>query len=78
MQAWETAEQATADCEVFISIGTSSLVYPAAGLAQTAKQNGAQIIEINPEPTPNTLVDITLAEKAGIVLPLLIQDITDL
>ena len=78
MQAWQTAEQAAADREVFISIGTSSLVYPAAGLSQLAKQNGAQIIEINPEPTPNTIVDITLAEKAGVVLPLLIQDITDL
>ena len=78
MQAWQTAERAAADCEIFISIGTSSLVYPAAGLSQLAKQNGAQIIEINPEPTPNTIVDITLAEKAGIVLPLLIQDITKL
>ena len=75
---WQTAEIAATNCEVFISIGTSSLVYPAAGLAQLAKQNGAQIIEINPDPTPNTLVDITLAEKAGIILPLLIQEITAL
>ena len=78
VQAWETAEKAAADCDVFISIGTSSLVYPAAGLSQLAKQNGAQIIEINPGPTPNTIVDIILAEKAGIILPLLIQAITDL
>jgi NAD-dependent deacetylase len=76
VQAWETAEQAAADCEAFISIGTSSLVYPAAGLAQLAKDDGAQIIEINPHPTPNTIVDITLAEKAGVVLPLLVQKIT--
>ncbi|MBH0007416.1 SIR2 family NAD-dependent protein deacylase [Psychrobacter sp. SWN149] len=78
VQAWETAETAAADCEVFISIGTSSLVYPAAGLAQLAKQNGAHIIEINPDPTPNSIVDITLSQKAGIVLPLLIADITAL
>ena len=75
---WQTAENAATNCEVFISIGTSSLVYPAAGLSQLAKQNGAQIIEINPDPTPNTLIDITLAEKAGIILPLLIQEITAL
>ena len=75
---WQTAENAATNCEVFISIGTSSLVYPAAGLSQLAKQNGAQVIEINPDPTPNTLVDITLAEKAGIILPLLIQEITAL
>ena len=73
VQAWQTAEEAAADCEVFISIGTSSLVYPAAGLAQLAKQNGAAVIEVNPHPTPNTLVDITLAEKAGVILPELIK-----
>ena len=78
VQAWETAESAAADCEVFISIGTSSLVYPAAGLAQLAKQNGAKVIEINPHPTPNAIVDITLAEKAGVVLPILIQQLTEL
>ncbi|MGP9557066.1 SIR2 family NAD-dependent protein deacylase [Psychrobacter sp. AOP7-A1-24] len=78
VQAWQTAEEAAANCEVFLSIGTSSLVYPAAGLAQLAKQNGAQVIEINPDPTPNTIVDILLAEKAGIILPLLIENITAL
>ncbi|MGP5493387.1 SIR2 family NAD-dependent protein deacylase [Psychrobacter celer] len=78
VQAWQTAEEAAANCEVFISIGTSSLVYPAAGLAQLAKQNGAQVIEINPNPTPNTIVDITFAEKAGVILPPLIEAITDL
>ena len=72
-QAWQTAEEAAADCDVFISIGTSSLVYPAAGLAQLAKHNGAKIIEINPYPTPNTLVDITLAAKAGVILPELVK-----
>ena len=75
VDAWQTAEEAAAHCEVFISIGTSSLVYPAAGLAQLAKQNGAKIIEINPDPTANDIVDITLAEKAGIVMPVLIEQI---
>jgi len=73
MRAWQTAEEAAANCDVFISIGTSSLVYPAAGLAQLAKHNGAKIIEINPYPTPNTLVDITLAAKAGVILPELVK-----
>jgi NAD-dependent deacetylase len=73
VQAWQTAENAAASCDVFISIGTSSLVYPAAGLAQLAQQNGAKVIEINPNPTPNTIVDITLAANAGVVLPLLMQ-----
>lgn len=72
-QAWRTAEDAATNCEVFISIGTSSLVYPAAGLAHLAKQNGAKVIEINPAPNPNTRVNITLAEKAGVVMPLLMK-----
>lgn len=78
VQAWQTAEDAAANCEVFISIGTSSLVYPAAGLAHLAKQNGAKLIEINPDPTPNTIVDITLAANAGVIMPLLMQKITAL
>ncbi|MGO3874966.1 SIR2 family NAD-dependent protein deacylase [Psychrobacter celer] len=78
VQAWQAAEEAAANCDVFISIGTSSLVYPAAGLSQLAKQNGAQVIEINPDPTPDTIVDITFAEKAGLILPPLIEAITDL
>lgn len=77
-EAWHTAESAAAHCEVFISIGTSSLVYPAAGLAQVAKQNRAKIIEINPNPTPNTLVDITLAANAGAVMPQLVEQISAL
>lgn len=78
VQDWQTAESAAAHCEVFISIGTSSLVYPAAGLAQLAKQNGAKIIEINPNPTPNTAVDVTLAVAAGIVMPHLVKQISAL
>lgn len=75
MEAWQDAEQAAAECDVFISLGTSSLVYPAAGLAQLAKKNGAKIVEINPNPTPNTQVDISLAAAAGIVMPALVTQI---
>lgn len=75
MDAWQDAEQAAAECDVFISLGTSSLVYPAAGLAQLAKKNGAKIVEINPNPTPNTQVDISLAAAAGIVMPALVTQI---
>ncbi len=67
--AWQYAEQASADCDVFISIGTSSLVYPAAGLSQLAKSRGAKLIEINLHPTQNPLIDVVLAGKAGEVLP---------
>jgi len=40
------------DCDLFFTIGTSSLVYPAAGLIPEAKRRGAFTIEVNVEPTP--------------------------
>src|SRR6185436_9904025 len=39
-------------CYAFLSIGTSTMVYPAAGLPTMALQNGATVVEINPEATP--------------------------
>ncbi|KAA3617452.1 MAG: NAD-dependent deacylase [Calditrichaeota bacterium] len=45
-------QEASATCEVFISIGTSSLVEPAASLPYIAKGNGAYLVEINTEKTP--------------------------
>ncbi len=48
------AQESSAICEVFISIGTSSLVEPAASLPYIAKGNGAYIVEINTEKTPLT------------------------
>ncbi len=40
------------NCDLFISIGTSAVVYPAARLPLIAIENGARTIEINPEETP--------------------------
>jgi NAD-dependent deacetylase len=50
--ALERALAAAMDCDIFLSVGTSSLVYPAAGLAETAAANGATIVEVNTNPTP--------------------------
>ena len=63
---------AAADCDVFLSIGTSSLVYPAAGLADLARANGATVVEINPEPAM-TSARFVLAGKSGEVLPELLE-----
>jgi NAD-dependent deacetylase len=63
-------------CEVFFSIGTSSLVEPAASLPITARQHGSVLVEINLEPTPLTyLADFVLQGPSGIILPELIADI---
>lgn len=43
-------------CELFVSIGTSGVVYPAAELPLVAKRSGATLVEINPEPTPLSLL----------------------
>lgn len=64
------AERKAAACDLFFIIGTSALVYPAAGLAETAKAGGAFLVEINPEDTPMTFFcDEILRGKAGEILP---------
>ena len=51
-QTIERAADVISRCDLFVSIGTSAVVYPAAQLPQLARQNGALCIEINPEETP--------------------------
>jgi NAD-dependent deacetylase len=65
----EAAEAAEA-CDVFLSIGTSSLVYPAAGLAESALRRGATVIEVNPGRTElSPLAHMALRGPSGILLP---------
>src|SRR5215469_10939024 len=67
------ATQASTTCNIFLSIGTSSLVYPAASLPFEALRSGATVIEINPRPTPFTeKAQFVLNGAAGIVLPMLL------
>ena len=47
----ERIEAALAACDLFVSIGTSGAVYPAAGFVQLARQAGARTVEINLAPT---------------------------
>ncbi len=69
-EALARAHQAAQRCEVALSIGTSSLVEPAASLPLLAKAHGAYLIEINPTPTPLTPhADLVLAGPAGQILP---------
>jgi NAD-dependent deacetylase len=70
----EAAVEAARSCQVFFSIGTSGLVQPAASLAYAARNRGAMVVEINPEPTPLTdKVDFALLGKSGEVLPQLVS-----
>jgi NAD-dependent deacetylase len=58
---------------VLLVIGTSGVVYPAAGFTSVAKAAGAFVAEINPDPTPNSeTVDVSLRGRAKEVVPLLL------
>ncbi len=68
--AMRLADDAARDCDVFLSIGTSSLVYPAAGLAETALRHRATVIEVNPLPTDlSQSAAVVLRGAAGVMLP---------
>lgn len=57
-------------CDVFMTAGTSAVVYPAAGFIEQARRNGAFTVEINPEATPATsTVNLALRGGAETVLP---------
>ncbi len=58
---------AALDCDVCLVVGTSSIVYPAAGLSREAARRGAFTAEINPEPGADGL-DLAIAGKAEEVL----------
>jgi len=69
--AFELAAAKASECELCFIVGTSGLVYPAAGLAEIAKDGGAFVCEVNPERTPlSELCDEVLTGKSGEILPL--------
>jgi NAD-dependent deacetylase len=68
--AFEFASSKAAQCDLCFVIGTSALVYPAAGLPAIAKSAGAYVCEVNPERTPlSDLCDEVVTGKAGEVVP---------
>ena len=72
--ALHSATKAASICDLFFSIGTSSLVWPAAGLAETARAAGARIVEVNPNATPlSNMSDFCFNGTAGTVLPKLVS-----
>ncbi len=73
VEALERALKAAETCDLFLAVGTSALVQPAASLPLTAKRHGAPVIEVNPDSTPiSHLVDVSLQGKAGEILPALL------
>ncbi len=69
----------SANADVFFSVGTSSLVEPAASMARLAKSNGAVIVEINPQTTPlSAVADWCLNGNSGDWLPKIVQSLQEI
>jgi NAD-dependent deacetylase len=76
---WNAAEAAVIEANVLLVVGTSAVVYPAAGLAAYARHLGHPVLEINLDPTPLTDdVDLSLQGQAGSILPMLVDAIETL
>ena len=76
-QAVLDSARAAAACDVFLTVGTSAVVYPAAGLIPDAKAAGALVVEINPDATGTSHVaDVTIRANADEALTA-IQELTN-
>lgn len=74
--AMERIDEALQRCDLFVSIGTSGAVYPAAGFVQTARYCGAQTLEINLEPSLGSyMFDESRVGKAGELVPLWVNEV---
>ena len=73
-EPWQRAVEATEAADVMVVVGTSAVVYPAAGLAEVALSRGTAVIEVNPEVTPlSNNATISIRETASQALPGLLQ-----
>jgi len=69
-------EDALQRCDLFVSIGTSGAVYPAAGFVQTTRYRGAQTLEMNLEPSLGSyLFDESRTGKAGALVPAWVDEV---
>jgi NAD-dependent deacetylase len=74
---WHSAVTATGQCDCFLLVGTSAIVYPAAGLTDMARSAGARVIEVNLTATPaSNLADLGLYGPSGQLLPRLMEKVT--
>jgi NAD-dependent deacetylase len=65
-EAMERAEQLSKNCDLFLAVGSSLVVWPAAGFPLMAKRNGAALIIINREPTEfDDLADLVIRNDIG-------------
>ncbi|MER6831204.1 Sir2 family NAD-dependent protein deacetylase [Streptosporangium sp. NPDC000563] len=71
------AAEAAEECEVFLAVGSSLQVQPAASLAAVAVRAGARLIVVNAEPTPyDHLADEVIHDPIGVAVPRLCSSLT--
>jgi NAD-dependent deacetylase len=76
---WEASVDAVTGADLLVVVGTSGLVYPAAGLPELALSRGIPVVEVNPEPTPlSASATVTIGESASTALPTLLQRLPSL
>ena len=69
-EPWQAAVEAFANADLALVVGTSGLVYPAAGLPDFAMAHGTPVVEVNPEPTPlSDTAALYIRDTAGSALP---------
>jgi NAD-dependent deacetylase len=72
----ERIDAALQRCDLFVSIGTSGAVYPAAGFVQTARYRRARTLEINLEPSLGSFMfDETRTGRASELVPAWVEEI---
>ncbi len=74
----QESRRAISTCDIFFSVGTSSLVWPAAGLAELAVENEIPVVEVNPEKNPlSPKATYNLYGPSGVLLPDLVAQLKE-
>jgi NAD-dependent deacetylase len=74
--AMERIDRALMDADLFVSVGTSGAVYPAAGFVQTARYAGARTLELNLEPSLGSVYfDESRTGAAGVLVPEWVEEV---
>jgi NAD-dependent deacetylase len=72
---YEGAVNAAKTCDICFSVGTSAVVFPAAYIPIYAKNSGAFLVEINPNPTElSRMANVVLQGKSGEIFPLIVEE----
>jgi NAD-dependent deacetylase len=74
-EAMRRAQRETLACDLFLAIGSTLVVHPAAGFPLLAKENGARLVIVNRDPTPlDAIADLTLRDDIGSIFEPFIAD----